>query len=213
MHDGGFSHRKPRSPATLVGVVAIHAGVIAALVLIRSDYVPKINGSFPIAFYPAPKPIQPPPQTQAKASNPVATSRPLPPDANDSVIIQTRTADPIILAGAPDGVPVTSTLPKLDVPIPVLVEAAPDPRFARDFQPPYPPAKQRLGEEGRVVLRVLVGTDGRVKATEILASDDDAFSTVTVRQALGRWRFRPATRDGVAVETWRTLTVRFEMNG
>ncbi|WP_414901109.1 energy transducer TonB [Sphingomonas flavalba] len=217
MHNGGFVHRKPRSPATLAGVVAIHAGVIAALVLIRGDYVPKINGPFPISFYPAPDPPPPPPTPQpevrAKTDRPVDSRTPVTPTPDDSAIIRVDRSEPIILTGGDSDA--TDRVAPLPLPsptaAPVLVEAAPDPRHAEAFQPPYPPAKQRLGEEGRVVLKVLVGTDGRVRATEIVASDDPAFSTVTVRQAMTRWRFRPATRDGVAVEAWRTMTVRFEM--
>ena len=32
------------------------------------------------------------------------------------------------------------------------------------------------------------------------------------RHALRKWRFRPATRDGVAVASTKVLTVRFTLN-
>jgi protein TonB len=38
-----------------------------------------------------------------------------------------------------------------------------DPKFKRRFQPDYPPTSRRLGEEGSVVLQVLVGPDGKVR--------------------------------------------------
>lgn len=58
---------------------------------------------------------------------------------------------------------------------------------------------------------MLIGTDGRVKQVERVSAASEAFWQATERQALSRWRFRPALRDGVAVESWRTMTVRFEM--
>lgn len=61
-------------------------------------------------------------------------------------------------------------------------------------------------------MKVLVGIDGRVKAVELVSADDPGFAEATRRQALRHWRFRPATRDGVPVESWRTMTVRFRMD-
>ena len=87
----------------------------------------------------------------------------------------------------------------------------PLPSAAREFQPPYPPQLLRTGVEGKAVVRVLVGTDGRVKQVAVISADDPLFADATERQALRRWRFKPATRDGVAVESWKQLTVRFEI--
>jgi protein TonB len=81
-----------------------------------------------------------------------------------------------------------------------------------DLQPPYPTAEQRLEREGRVVIRVTIGTDGRVKAAQKVSATSDAFYTATERHARARWRFRPATVDGQAVETTKTLTVVFRLN-
>ena len=30
-------------------------------------------------------------------------------------------------------------------------------------------------------------------------------------QAVSKWRFLPATRDGEAIESWREMTVRFQL--
>ena len=78
-------------------------------------------------------------------------------------------------------------------------------------QPPYPPAEIRRGTEGNVTARVLIGPDGRVKAIDIVKSPSDGLSEATRKQALTRWRFKPATRDGVPVEGWKTMTLRFQI--
>ncbi|RYE01614.1 MAG: TonB family protein, partial [Sphingomonadales bacterium] len=62
-----------------------------------------------------------------------------------------------------------------------------------------------------VSVRVLIGTDGRVKAVEQVSATSTAFFEATKRQALGKWRFKPATRGGVPQESWKTMSVRFEL--
>lgn len=94
---------------------------------------------------------------------------------------------------------------------PVLVGPSLDPRYADLLQPPYPPAEIRRGTEGTVTARVLIGADGRVKAIDIVKSPSDGLSEATRKQALARWRFKPATRDGVPVEGWKTMTLRFQI--
>jgi len=58
-------------------------------------------------------------------------------------------------------------------------------------------------------VRVLVGTDGRVKAVEDLVTTSPGFFTETRRRAISKWRFKPAMRGGKSEESWFTITVRF----
>lgn len=96
-------------------------------------------------------------------------------------------------------------------PKPVIVDTMYDQRYANALQPPYPAAEIRAGNIGRVVLRVLVGTDGRVKRVEKVSAASDAFFAAAEKQALTKWRFKPATSDGVAIEQWKTMALRFEL--
>jgi periplasmic protein TonB len=64
-----------------------------------------------------------------------------------------------------------------------------------------------------VTLRVLVGVDGRVVRAEQVTATSEEFWRVTLQHALARWRFKPATRDGIPYEAWRTMTVRFTLQG
>lgn len=95
---------------------------------------------------------------------------------------------------------------------PLFVTARLDPRYAARFQPPYPPASERQDEEGVVVVRVRVGADGRVLTAELKASSGHRrLDEAAVEHARRAWRFVPATRDGVTVESWREIPVRFEL--
>jgi len=97
-------------------------------------------------------------------------------------------------------------------PAPVLLGAELDSRFAGSFQPEYPVGERRAEHQGRVVVRVLIGVDGRVKQVEKVSAASDDFFEATERRALQKWRFKPATRDGVPVETWKNVGVSFVLN-
>lgn len=99
------------------------------------------------------------------------------------------------------------------IPDPVIADAKLNPRFSGQFQPPYPSGLLRMGEEGMITVRVLVGTNGRAKQIELINTPHEGFWTATKRHALGKWRFAPATKDGAPFESWITLKVRFEING
>lgn len=94
---------------------------------------------------------------------------------------------------------------------PVFKGAVIHPRYRDVLQPEYPPGLIRQEIEGSVTLRVLVGTDGRVKAIEPVRFDDADLLKTTQVHALRKWRFLPATRDGAPVESWREMTVRFQI--
>ncbi|WP_420606636.1 TonB family protein [Novosphingopyxis sp.] len=92
---------------------------------------------------------------------------------------------------------------------PVLHGATRDPRYAANFQPPYPSGLLRREIEGTATVRVLIGPDGRVSRVAIVSASEPEFGKAAERQALAKWRFRPATEDGTPVPSWQTLTVRF----
>jgi protein TonB len=160
------------------------------------------------------QPIDPPPKPESKK------------EATPKTASTTETVNPIFPTTATDNVadtgpktfdPVIPDLgdiyvPPADPPAPPkLVIAELDPRFAGAFQPDYPASEQRRELEGIAKVRVLIGTDGRVKAVELVDTDSPGFFEETKRRALAKWRFKPATRGGVAEESWKVMTVRFQI--
>lgn len=161
------------------------------------------------------KPKPPEPQPDAKPQDQpsktviAATDSPLPPLSQDPPV--GRTDEPYV---PPAGTGTGTVTPQIiDPPVqpPKLVLAQLDQRYAGLFQPDYPARAQREGIEGVAVVRVLIGADGRVKAVELVSADDPAFFEATKRRALAKWRFKPATRGGVAEESWKEMRVRFEI--
>lgn len=86
---------------------------------------------------------------------------------------------------------------------------SPKPR-ASNPRPEYPPASQRLREEGKVLLALYVDVDGRVKDGKVEKSsgypllDDSALQT-----ALRSWRFTPGQAEGKPVAMWHKVIVTF----
>jgi len=161
-----------------------------------------------------PKPKPPEPQPDAKPQEQQQTDFTAPPSLLPPVAQDPPTAPPdkpyVPQAGSGSG-PSISVDPPLPAVKPPLVFAELDPKYAGMFQPEYPANEQRREIEGIAKVRVLIGTDGRVKAVELVSTDSPGFFEETKRRALAKWRFKPATRGGVAEESWKVMTVRFQM--
>lgn len=164
---------------------------------------------------PDPKPIE---KVRDREVSP--TTQPLP-HQPDPIVKTESASDPIgstteytPITGHPpaDPGPASGGTTVVDPPKPpVMIGATVDPRYADSLQPPYPSSEIRAQTEGKLTARVLVGVDGRVKAIEILKTPSKGLSEATRRHALARWRFKPATRDGVPYEDWMTMTLNFRL--
>lgn len=210
MENGGFLAARRPNPIGLGAVAALHAGVLGAIILAPPEYN-LIKTFAPTVIYDVPDklppeiPPPPPPKASEKQPETVKFDRPIVDTVPDTTtVLDLRPVDP---PPVPDAVKPVVPEP----PAPLFIDAQVDQRFSASLQPPYPSALARAEIEGKAVVRVLIGVDGRVKAVESVSATDPGFFEATREQALKRWRFKPATRDGVAVESWRTMTVRFQL--
>lgn len=215
--EAGFFQQKRNSPAGFALVVALHAAALAAVMLIKGPQI------IPPRFLPTAVTFITAPQTPPEYPRELPKS-PIPPRHVSTIDQTTRTTEtqqastgeaqppqPFPPLGDP-GQETVITRPA-DPPshVPVRRDAEIDPRFAANFRPPYPPSEQRAEREGIVRLRVTIGVDGRVVSVERISATSDAFWASAERQALTRWRFRPATEDGRPVQSVKVLTLRFEL--
>jgi bla regulator protein blaR1 len=76
--------------------------------------------------------------------------------------------------------------------------------------PDYPAAAQQAGIEGTVVVKALVGRDGRVHDAVVTRSIP-ALDGAAVR-SVRRWVFRPARAQGVPVQVWVAIPVAFRLH-
>lgn len=195
--------------ASVFGALAINGAMVAAIIYSVPDILPQESWKIlkTYAVTPDLRPTRPkaPEKHPIKATGETAFVPPAIPTSDlPGETLPTGTRGATELGGG------IAQLP-LPAPDPVFRGAQINPRYAGALQPVYPPGMIREEREGVVTVRVLVGADGRVKALEAVRADAPAFLEATRKQALSKWRFLPATRDGEPVESWREMTVRFEL--
>lgn len=210
----GGAHRTLSAAAA----VAIAGGVGATLVLalVAPAFIKPEDQGLPIINIPYEQPkIEPDKADPAEPTRSVITT------VSRKPVIENERAPQAIPDPLPplDPGPVVGTgttgggivLPELPH-VPVFRDATRDPRFAGRFQPDYPASRIRDGIEGRCPVTVTIAPSGRVSDVASNGCDDDAFFAATQRQALRHWRFQPATRDGVPVQSTQSLTVTFRLD-
>jgi protein TonB len=221
MYADRYSRRTKFDPASMGLALALNGTIVVGLIAFAAPHfvrVPdRIIDIWNIPLKPPPPPIDPAPPVDERHADPsptgpVDTSPPIDP-TDPSVNHAPYDADPPwtspnegtgIGTASGSGEPIKLT--------PVVIGPELDTRFAGGFQPDYPAGERRAEHQGRVVVRVLIGVDGRVKQVEKVSAASDAFFEATVRRALQKWRFKPGTRDGVAIEAWKTIGVSFVLN-
>jgi protein TonB len=83
---------------------------------------------------------------------------------------------------------------------PALIGAHPVAGLASNGKPAYPAAALHRREEGTVVVRVDVGTDGRPLSARVeRSSGHPLLDDAAVGKVMSDWRFVPASRGGVPV--------------
>jgi protein TonB len=216
--NGFFEQQQRRHPASLALVVALHAAGLGAVILAGSTHFlqpPEIRTTIrDIVIPPDPPPIkqEDPPPARAGERDPVFTTvRPVRPADNDNLPTAGPSGPTTGTGQTGQGTAEPVRDPPREPPAPVRHEAQLDPRYARDLQPPYPLSELRRDRSGVVQIRLTIAANGRVTAVERLAATSDAFWEVTQRQALNRWRFRPATLDGRPVQGTKVMTVNFRI--
>jgi len=233
MTNTGLLEQPPVRPLSFGMVLGLHGAAIAAVLLIKGPTFERAPDVPTDTYFVKPvevPPVEPPPQPDVQTpqqpqisrldvpprviptpvpSVPVASERGLAPPGP---VIGTN-PDPTPPAGAGTQPLVRPPVTRPAVRDPVRTEAQFDPRFASALQPPYPLSEEREEREGAVSVRVTIAPDGRVTAVERLSATNEAFWRATQRQALSRWRFKPATVDGKPVQSTKTLRVRFQLDG
>ena len=212
MHAVGYLETRRRHPVSLGAAITLNLAVVGTMLAYNPEFILPPPGAIPtIEIKPLP-PVKPIEKVKTELPKRTATQpqpQPVPLDPIPLPSIDAfKPAWPELPPQPPGDLGNTTAAEPLK-PVPVETRPDIDPRFLRDLQPPYPPALERAEIEGIVTVRVQVGTDGRILAVELVRADDPAFFSATRDQALRRWRFEPALRDGVAVVSWVQKTVRF----
>jgi len=101
---------------------------------------------------------------------------------------------------------------KKKITVPVKTETIAIPLYHLIPKPHYPSRSRDLGEEGTVIIVILVGTNGMVKEAKLSKSSGfsllDGSALATVRE---KWQFKPGTRNGKPIESRVRVPIKFSI--
>lgn len=213
------NNKMSRNLRIVMAVLLLHVGVLWALQtgLLRRVVEVIVPAQVLVEVYspqedkPAPPPAPKPVKTQLR---PVAPPTPL------AVNTPVQQPSEITLAPVSPSPPVTSGEKALSNASTTATTAAPpappkveppssDADYLNNPKPPYPPLSKRMGEQGKVVIRTLIGTDGTALEASIFKSSGfdrlDQAALATAR----KWRYLPGKRAGVAEAMWFNVPFTF----
>lgn len=164
-----------------------------------------------------PSPAAAAPETAQAAAKPVAPAfefgpvpvAPAPAAAVTSAATATaKAAAPVVeaLAPATAAPPPVAAAPAVPMTVSSGIEYLRPPRLD------YPALSRRLGEEGNILLRVLVNEQGYPERIEVQLSSGRQRLDEAARQALSRAIFKPFTEAGQAVAAYALVPVRFHLD-
>ncbi len=200
------------SPTALAVVGALHLLVFWLLLRLNVISLPAPLAVLSVSILPPavvsrPEPAIIPPTPKPVERRPTPTPVPIP--------------QPVPLAAAIDApAPAAAVSPAPTVAAAPVAAPAPapiptQPRFDADYldnpKPPYPSIARRMGEQGRVVLRVRV--DARGAALEVLlhASSGSERLDASALDTVRRWKFVPARLGSEAVAATVLVPIAFSL--
>lgn len=144
-----------------------------------------------------PEPVKRKPVPVPKAPAPVLETTSSEAPAENAPVAPPQVAEPTPPAPAPTA--------------PAISQARFDADYLRNPPPPYPPLSRRMGEEGKVVLRVSVNPQGTADAVEVRTSSGSNRLDESALKTVRHWKFIPAKRGDTAVQSWVLVPIIFKL--
>jgi periplasmic protein TonB len=81
----------------------------------------------------------------------------------------------------------------------------------RNAEPEYPLANRQRGDQGVVTVVLSISEAGEVMGVEVVSTSGHPSLDDSARRAVQRWRFRPATRNGIPVPGSIRTAIHFRL--
>lgn len=216
--------KRPLSRNTLIvaSVLLFHGAALWALQtgLIRrvAEVLVPVQMLSELIEPPKPRAVPPPALPKVVAPAVVRKAETLPPPPMPLAIADSTPAPqaPVGVVATPKALaPITAPVAATPAPVAVAVAApkvelpSSDADYLQNPKPSYPAMSKRLGEQGKVVVRVLIGVDGLVQKAEIRQSSGFERLDQAALMTAQRWRYVPGKRGGVAEAMWFNVPINF----
>jgi protein TonB len=217
-----FMQPQPRFVVSLAASIALH---LAALVLLVSVALPRLEPPQPfqveilppqpVAQAAAPAPPAPPKQAPLQRLKHLLSSAPTPPAVQP---VERAPEAPVSIA-RPDPAEEVRAAAK-EVPAaprkaeaPAITPPSLNAAYLRNPPPRYPAASRRNGEQGTVLLKVLISREGEALKVELDKSSGWPNLDGAALDAVRGWRFVPARRGNEPIEMSYIVPVVFRLEG
>ncbi len=196
----------------LLFVLALHGAAFYELCSYRIIPTPEEAVTLMVNLISSPPPDQPKPP-KAEPPEPLLKLRPIEPPKPQQLVAETPVVlpdDPVVYVSPPPP-PVIEAPPLPPQPVVLSNELSVS---CPDRSPPdYPSLSMRMNEQGKVVLRVELGEDGRVDHLEVKTSSGYQRLDTAAQSAVKTWRCKPSMRNGVAVRAVALQPFNFTLEG
>lgn len=207
----------PRQFTTGGMIVIGHVALFALIALNPVQYLRPAAKETVVMMVPTAMPKQE--MRAVKVNKVIKPTSVLPPPVIQHLVVQTDSPNAITVAPSVPELPVQAS-PAPIQPAPTIAKAEPvGPKlvsaveYIQAPQADYPPMARRMGEEGRVLLQVLVNDKGRAEKVEILKSSGFSRLDESAKLALLRALFKPYLEDGKATTILATASINFSLRG
>jgi len=207
---------EPLSPPRIGGIAAAIAIHVAAMMLLMAplSYTPPasepeqitlIQDIDPPKDFPIPKPPTDKPKPITKPTfAPIVTKQDVAKTDPPPVLINIGGEMDYPVGPTETGEESIPFVPSNE-PISLSTEYAPAPK--------YPALSLRNGEQGTVLLLVMVGADGRpIEVTLKKSSGFRELDRNAIKHVLATWRFHPAMHDGIAIPALALVPVNYTLD-
>lgn len=198
------------SPTGLGTVVVMHALLVWGLLQMKIIVLPAPLSALSVSLLPPAEAIKPDPEIVPPKPKPV--ERRPPPLPLPQPALLAAPAD--VPAAAPAAVPPAPTFvaaPVAATPAPTATQARFDADYLDNPKPPYPSISRRMGEQGRVVLRVRVEAHGLPIDVQLHASSGSERLDASALQTVRRWKFIPARLGNEPVAATVLVPIAFSL--
>lgn len=198
-----------RQGSLLGTVIGIHISIVALVFTAKAVAPTIMETPLIVDLLPSDAPVQP----ETKAPTPVKSEpvRQKPIQKTPPLVAEQARSDFSLPASAQTPVIETAAVPNVPASEPPLSQARFDADYLRNPSPAYPPLARRNGEEGKVVLRVLVNPQGSADEVEIRTSSGSRRLDESAQKTVRTWRFIPAKRGELPVQSWVLVPIIFKL--
>jgi protein TonB len=168
---------------------------------------PQVEPEPPAPAPPAPKPPPPKPRPAPPPPRPLPVATPSPAPSP----IQAAPPEPVVPAPPAPVVaaPPPPAPPAPPAPPPVVQLPSSSADYLSNPKPAYPSLSRRLGEQGRVMVRVFVETSGTPSRVELARSSGFERLDKAAMDTVMRWRFAPGKVGGEAKAMWVNVPINW----